>query len=51
MVDKKICPVCNYFLIDIISWDQPIRFCQKCNWQLEIEEKLYNAKKLRINHG
>jgi hypothetical protein len=32
---EKKCPKCGYFLIDIISWDQPLEFCQKCQYEKE----------------
>lgn len=39
---SKICPHCGYFLIDIISWDQPLEICQRCYYEKEIGKKLYS---------
>jgi ribosomal protein S27AE len=37
---NKNCPNCNYFLIDIISWDTPLQYCQRCQYEKQTGEKL-----------
>ncbi len=39
---NNFCPKCNFSLIDIISWDQPIKFCQRCNYEQNSGNKLYD---------
>lgn len=40
-MSEKKCPNCGYFLIDIISWDQPLEICQRCQYENETGKSLY----------